>query len=75
MIKARRARAKGRRQAYAAVSRLLTPSGAGYRRLVDRCRATWPGAGSWSPRDATTRRDRLAERAGGRRRSCSPTPG
>ncbi|MBG0820942.1 glycosyltransferase family 2 protein [Planomonospora sp. ID91781] len=36
LLRARRARAKGRKQRYNAVKRLLTPPGAGYRRLVDR---------------------------------------
>ncbi|WP_440067473.1 glycosyltransferase [Streptosporangium sp. OZ121] len=45
MIKARRVRAKGRRQGYAAVSRLLTPPGAGYRRLVDRAQSYLAGGG------------------------------
>ncbi|MET8050854.1 glycosyltransferase family 2 protein [Streptosporangium sp. NPDC005286] len=45
MIKARRVRAKGRRQGYAAISRLLTPPGAGYRRLVDRAQNYLAGGG------------------------------
>ncbi|MFJ2032360.1 glycosyltransferase [Streptosporangium sp. NPDC087985] len=45
MIKARRARAKGRRQNHAAVRRLLTPPGAGYRRLSDRIQSYLAGTG------------------------------
>ncbi|WP_326820180.1 glycosyltransferase family 2 protein [Streptosporangium sp. NBC_01756] len=45
MIKARRARAKGRKQGHAAVKRLLTPSGAGYRRLSNRLQSYLAGTG------------------------------
>ncbi|WP_371780608.1 glycosyltransferase [Streptosporangium subroseum] len=45
IIRARRARAKGRKQSYAAISRLLTPPGAGYRRLANRAQSYLAGAG------------------------------
>ncbi|MDP9846467.1 glycosyltransferase family 2 protein [Streptosporangium lutulentum] len=45
MIKARRARAKGRKQSYAAISRLLTPPGAGYQRLANRAQSYLAGSG------------------------------
>ncbi|MBG0828050.1 glycosyltransferase family 2 protein [Planomonospora sp. ID67723] len=45
MIRARRARAAGRRQHYAAIERLLTPPGAGYRRLADRVQSYLAGSG------------------------------
>ncbi|MFI6881345.1 glycosyltransferase [Streptosporangium canum] len=45
MIKARRARAKGRKQHHAAIKRLLTPPGAGYRRLSDRFQSYLAGTG------------------------------
>ncbi|MER5420579.1 glycosyltransferase family 2 protein [Streptosporangium roseum] len=45
MIKARRTRAKGRKQNHAAIKRLLTPPGAGYRRLSDRFQSYLAGTG------------------------------
>lgn len=45
MIKARRTRARGRGPGYPAISRLLTPPGAGYRRLVDRAQNYLAGGG------------------------------
>nr|BFE86687.1 hypothetical protein GCM10020093_092880 [Planobispora longispora] len=45
MIKARRARAPGRKENHLAVRRLLTPPGAGYRRLVDRVQSYLAGSG------------------------------
>ncbi|MFF5211355.1 glycosyltransferase [Streptosporangium sp. NPDC000396] len=45
MIKARRARARGRKQNYTAIRRLLTPPGAGYRRLMDRLQSYLSGSG------------------------------
>ncbi|WP_433252302.1 glycosyltransferase [Streptosporangium sp. CA-135522] len=45
LIKARRARAKGRKQNHAAVKRLFTPPGAGYRRLSDRMQSYLAGTG------------------------------
>ncbi|GIH89707.1 glycosyltransferase [Planobispora siamensis] len=45
MFRARRARARGRRQNHAAIRRLLTPPGAGYRRLADRVQSYLAGSG------------------------------
>ncbi|MGC5013322.1 glycosyltransferase [Streptosporangium sp. DT93] len=45
IIRARRARATGRRPGQVAAGRLLTPSGAGYRRLADRVRSYLAGSG------------------------------
>ncbi|GAA2992916.1 glycosyltransferase family 2 protein [Streptosporangium longisporum] len=45
MIKARRTRSRGRGSGAVATARLLTPAGAGYRRLVDRARNYLAGAG------------------------------
>ncbi|GAA3117194.1 hypothetical protein GCM10010466_05230 [Planomonospora alba] len=43
LLRARRARAAGRARNHAAVKRLLTPPGAGYRRLVDRLQSYLAG--------------------------------
>ncbi|GII00904.1 glycosyltransferase family 2 protein [Planobispora takensis] len=45
MFRARRARARGRKQNHAAIRRLLTPPGAGYRRLADRVQSYLAGSG------------------------------
>ncbi|MBB2909705.1 GT2 family glycosyltransferase [Streptosporangium becharense] len=45
MLRARRARAAGREQSYGTVRRLLTPPGAGWRRLADRVRSYLAGTG------------------------------
>ncbi|WP_068921436.1 glycosyltransferase family 2 protein [Planobispora rosea] len=45
MIRARRARARGRKENHLAVRRLLTPPGTGYRRLADRVQSYLAGSG------------------------------
>ncbi|GLW96024.1 glycosyltransferase [Microtetraspora sp. NBRC 16547] len=45
LVQARRARKKGRKQGYAAVARLLTPSGATWRRLADMIQRYLAGEG------------------------------
>ncbi|MFF0307543.1 glycosyltransferase [Streptosporangium sp. NPDC004379] len=45
LAEARRARAAGRRRSHRAVARLLTPPGAGYRRMAERLESRLSGAG------------------------------
>ncbi|GAA2893612.1 hypothetical protein GCM10010517_58160 [Streptosporangium fragile] len=45
MLRARRARALGREQSYGTIRRLLSPPGAGWRRLADRTQSYLSGAG------------------------------
>ncbi|MFC4058042.1 glycosyltransferase [Planomonospora corallina] len=60
LLRARRARAAGRARNHGAVDRLLTPPGAGYRRLVDRARSYLAGG----PVDSAGRHHAAAARGG-----------
>ncbi|MFD0666045.1 glycosyltransferase [Thermocatellispora tengchongensis] len=59
MLRARRARATGRKQNYPQIKRLLSPPGASYRRIVDMVQGFLSGAG---PVDSSGRHHAAAER-------------